>query len=75
MILQLKRGYLDVRYFRDKFGVDILVRWADVWAGYANDDLLSIDRGRIELSRAGLLQVDALLPAFFEPQFQDVRYT
>jgi oxygen-independent coproporphyrinogen-3 oxidase len=77
MILQLKRGYLVTGYFQDKFGVDILSRWSDVWAGYADDDRLSIDpdRGRIELSRAGLLQVDSLLPAFFEPQFQGVRYT
>ncbi len=30
---------------------------------------------RIELTRTGLLQVDSLLPAFFEPQFEGVRYT
>ncbi len=77
MILQLKRGYLDVQYFRNKFGVDIRVEWPEVWAGYTDEDLVSIDdvRGRIELARAGLLRVDALLPAFFEPQFQGVRYT
>jgi oxygen-independent coproporphyrinogen-3 oxidase len=77
MILQLKRGNLDAEYFQDKFGVDILDRWRDVWAGYESDDLASIDRdvGRVELTRLGLLQVDALLPAFFEPQYQGVRYT
>jgi oxygen-independent coproporphyrinogen-3 oxidase len=77
LILQLKRGYLDAEYFRNKFGIDILDRWADVWTGYAEDGLLSIDheRSRIELTRAGLLQADALLPALFEPQFQGVRYT
>jgi oxygen-independent coproporphyrinogen-3 oxidase len=36
---------------------------------------IEADSGRIELSRQGLLQVDALLPAFFEPEFQGVRYT
>ena len=36
---------------------------------------LTIDGDRIELTRAGLLRVDALLPAFFEPEFRDVRYT
>ena len=77
MILQLKRGYLNVDYFREKFGVDILEQWADVWADYEQDGLCTIDRdaGRIELTRDGLLQVDSLLPAFFEPQFQGVRYT
>jgi hypothetical protein len=27
------------------------------------------------LTSDGLLRVDALLPAFFEPQFRNVRYT
>jgi oxygen-independent coproporphyrinogen-3 oxidase len=77
MILQLKRGYLDTEYFHDKFGVDVVDRWQEIWTGYELDDLVTIDqdRGRIELTRPGLLQVDALLPGFFEPQFQGVRYT
>ncbi len=77
MILQLKRGYLNADYFQQKFGVDIIANWRDVWAEHENDGLANIDseRGRIELTRAGLLQVDSLLPAFFETQFQGVRYT
>jgi len=77
MILQLKRGYLDVAYFRSKFGVDIVDHWRDAWQGYEGEGLLKIDeaRNRIELTRQGLLQVDALLPAFFEPQHQGIRYT
>jgi oxygen-independent coproporphyrinogen III oxidase len=77
MILQLKRGYLNVDYFRDKFGFNILDRWPKVWAQHVDDGLLTIDhdRGRIELTRDGLLQVDSMLPAFFELEFQGVRYT
>ena len=77
MILQLKRGYLDVAYFREKFDVDIIDRWTDVWAGYEQDELctIDVDADRVELTREGLLQADALLPAFFESQFQGVRYT
>jgi oxygen-independent coproporphyrinogen-3 oxidase len=77
MILQLKRGYLDLEYFRGKFGVDVLDQWADLWVDYQREEFCTIDResARIELSREGLLQVDSLLPAFFEPQFQGVRYT
>ena len=77
LILQLKRGYLQVDYFRDKFGVDILDQWSDVWTGYEQDGLCTLDRDadRVELTRDGLLQADALLPPFFEPQFQGVRYT
>jgi oxygen-independent coproporphyrinogen-3 oxidase len=77
MILQLKRGHLNVRYFRDKFDADIFELWSEVWGNYEQDELCIINReaGRLELTREGLLQVDSLLPAFFEPQFQNVRYT
>jgi oxygen-independent coproporphyrinogen III oxidase len=77
MILQLKRGYLDANYFHKKFAIDILKSWPETWAGYEQDQLCTIDHdgGRVELTRSGLLQVDAMLPAFFEPQFQGVRYT
>ncbi len=75
MILQLKRGYLEPEYFRNKFHEDILRRWSDVWERYVQDQLVAIQDDRIELTRKGLLQADALLPAFFEPQHQGVRYT
>ena len=38
MILQLKRGYLNVSYFRDKYGTDILEQWPDVWSDYERDE-------------------------------------
>jgi oxygen-independent coproporphyrinogen-3 oxidase len=75
MILQLKTGRLDAAYFRRKFGVEILKDWSDVWQEYAADDLLTVNGDSIQLSRTGLLQVDALLPAFFEPEHRGVRYT
>jgi oxygen-independent coproporphyrinogen-3 oxidase len=77
LILQLKRGYLNVASFRNKFGTDILEKWSDVWAHYEQEGLCTTDQraDRIELTRDGLLQVDALLPSFFEPQYQGVRYT
>jgi oxygen-independent coproporphyrinogen-3 oxidase len=75
MILQLKKGRLDAKYFVDKFGVDIIDEWRAVWDEYAADEYLIFQDDRIELTRAGLLRVDALLPAFFEPEFRDVRYT
>jgi oxygen-independent coproporphyrinogen-3 oxidase len=75
MILQLKRGYLDADYFRQKFDIEILDEWRDAWAEHERDDLLTIDGDCIELTRAGLLRADSLLPAFFEPEHQGVRYT
>ncbi len=75
MILLLKRGYLDASYFRDKFGVEILQVFEEQWNEYVEEDLVQIEGDDIRLTMAGLLRVDGLLPAFFEPEHQGVRYT
>ena len=75
MILQLKKGYLDTKYFREKFGQDIIEKWKPQWQAHADDGHLSFTADRVELTRQGLLQVDGLLPAFFEAEHQGVRYT
>jgi oxygen-independent coproporphyrinogen-3 oxidase len=75
MILLLKRGYLDVNMFREKFGVDIRTLWAAQWEKYVQAGWVVINGDSIELTREGLLRADALLPAFFEPEHQGVRYT
>lgn len=75
LILLLKKGYLDVERFQARFGVDIVAEWADVWRRYEAEGFARVTPNRIELTREGLLRVDALLPPFFEPQHQGVRYT
>ncbi len=75
MILQLKKGWLDAGYFRRKFGIEILDEWREVWNEHASEGMLTMDGDRVELTRDGLLQADALLPPFFEPEHQGVRYT
>ncbi len=75
LILQLKTGALDRGYFREKFGVDVLHEWRDVWNGYQAEGFVASLGETIELTRAGLLRVDGLLPAFFEAEYQGVRYT
>ncbi|MBC7855435.1 MAG: coproporphyrinogen III oxidase family protein [Pirellulaceae bacterium] len=75
MILLLKKGWLDAGYFRRKFGVEILEEWREVWSEHASEGMLTIDGDRVELTRDGLLHADALLPPFFEPEHQGVRYT
>ncbi len=75
MILQLKKGWLEASYFLNKFGVDVLERWSEVWGEYASQGLLELGEGRVRLTRGGLLQVDGLLPAFFAAEYQSVRYT
>jgi oxygen-independent coproporphyrinogen-3 oxidase len=75
MILQLKTGRIDAGYFRRKFGVEILDEWRDAWSEHVADGFVQIDGDEISVTRAGLLRVDSLLPAFFEPEHQGVRYT
>ena len=75
MVLLLKRGYLDRDYFVDKFGVDIVGHWKSVWDEHEDEGLLEVGEDQIRLTREGLLRADSLLPAFFEPEHQGVRYT
>ena len=67
----------EYRILPQKYDVDILEQWPEAWAEYEQDEFCTVDRdaNRIQLTREGLLQVDSMLPAFFEPQFQGVRYT
>ncbi len=77
MILLLKRGYLELDYFRNKFDVDIVAKWQAEWDQLVTDGLAEIDAGadRVRLTSEGLLRVDSLLPAFFEEEHRGVRYT
>ncbi len=75
LILLLKRGYLDLEYFRRKFDVDVWQKYESVWQNYVQLNWAERHSDRITLTMDGLLRVDAMLPAFFEPQHQGVRYT
>lgn len=75
VILKLKRGYLHPQEFRDKFGVDIIEHWKDVWADYQQRGWAILANDEIRLTVEGLLRVDGMLPPFFEAEHQGVRYT
>lgn len=75
MILLLKRGFLDLDYFKKKFDADILTQWREVWDRYVEQGFVELGDEQIRLTREGLLRVDSLLSAFFEPEHQNVRYT
>jgi oxygen-independent coproporphyrinogen-3 oxidase len=66
-VLGLKKGRLDVERLRRKFGVDPLAEWAGQWRALEAAGHLAAREPEPVLSRSGLLQVDSLLPAFFEP--------
>lgn len=75
MILQLKTGRISAAYFGQKFGEDILARFAGAFASLVDEGHATVQDGEVRLTRAGLLRVDSLLPRFFEEQFRNVRYT
>lgn len=75
MILQLKTGALDRGYFQRKFDVDILEEFAAGFSALQAAGFLTSDTTGVSLTRDGLLQVDRLLPTFFEPQHRGGRYT
>lgn len=74
MILLLKTGALDTKYFRSKFDVDVWQEFQPVYEHLHQANMLQRHNGTIELTRAGLQQVDHLLPEFFEPELKTVRY-
>ncbi len=69
-VLQLKRGRLESAYFQDKFGVDLRTRFAEPLAALASAGLARVDENGVELTREALLRVDALLPAFYQPEYR-----
>jgi oxygen-independent coproporphyrinogen-3 oxidase len=81
MILQMKKGYLDVGYFDTKYDDSIVDRWQSEWNGLVSEGFAHLIEGddgrvaRIELTMDGLLCVDGLLPRFFEESLRGVRYT
>ena len=74
MILQLKTGHLEPAYFRHKFGADILSEFADGFDQLARAGQLTVIDAAVEVTPAGLLQVDRLLPTFFDPRYRQARY-
>src|SRR5262249_43526721 len=75
MVLQLKEGRISAVPFREKFGVDILREFAEPFQRQQAAGYLEIAGDDIRLTRKGLLQVDTLLPEYFEPEHRAVRYT
>ncbi len=73
-ILQWKLGTVRPSYFKEKFGIDVTARYADLFGEWKREGILHEEPDRLSLSREALLQVDSLLHQFFLPQHQDARY-
>ncbi|HSG70676.1 MAG TPA: coproporphyrinogen-III oxidase family protein [Planctomycetaceae bacterium] len=74
-VLTLKEGRSSGTYFRDKFGVDIFDEFSEPLANQQAAGYLNVVGDEVVLTRKGLLQVDSLLPEYFEEQHRAVRYT
>jgi len=71
----MKTGRVERAYFRRKFGVDPVERFAGPLEKLAEQELLTVSEDEIRFTRGGLLRVDQLLPEFYEPHYRDSRYT
>ena len=74
-VLQMKLGRVQGAYFRQKFGVDVQQRFEAPLKDLEDQGFLKLEAENLLLSRAGLLQVDRLLPRFFLPRHRSARYS
>lgn len=72
--LQMKLGRLDPAPFQEKFGVDVLERFAEPLRDHAARGYLSIEGGVVRTTREGLLLIDTLLPDYFLERHRGARY-
>ena len=75
MILQLKLGKIETDYFRKKFGANISKLFSSTYKKLRDEGMLTFTSDEITLTRKGLLQVDQLLPEFYQAKYQNARYT
>lgn len=73
-ILQLKLGRSSISYFNQKFGADVLKRFAEPLKTLQDWGYLTIEGDYLLINRDGLLQIDGLLHEFFLPEHQHARY-
>ena len=74
VILKMKLGSISVAYYQEKFGVNILEKFAAPLKTIQDWGYLTIDGDTIRLNRDGLLQVDRLIHEFFLEQHRNARY-
>jgi oxygen-independent coproporphyrinogen-3 oxidase len=75
LVLLMKEGQVELGRLNQKYGVNIQQEFANAIRNQQAAGYLNLDGDTIKLTRKGLLQVDSLLPEYFEPQHRAVRYT
>lgn len=75
VVLLMKTGRLELAPLHRKFNVDVRQRFSEALARLEESGDLVLRPDAVEVTRQGLLHVDRLLPAFFEPEHRSSRYT
>ncbi len=53
----------------------MLAEFAPAWRSLQAEGMLRVEGDTVALTRAGLLQVDRLLPWFYDDRYRNARYT
>ena len=74
-ILKMKLGTVRPAHYQQKFGVNVLEKFAPQLGWLQSEGFATVTPELITISREGLLQVDRLLHEFFLPHHRHARYT
>ena len=75
LVLLMKEGQVDLGRINKKYNVRVQEEFAVPFRNQQSAGYLTVEGDQLKLMRKGLLQVDSLLPEYFEPQHRAVRYT
>ena len=75
LVLQLKLGRVDCGWFRGKYGMDLLERFAEPLRRFATLGWLRASATAIELTPEGIPRADRMLPAFYQQRHRTARYS
>lgn len=75
LVLLMKEGQVDLGRINQKYKIRVQDEFAAPLHNQQTAGYLTVDGDQLTLTRKGLLQVDSLLPEYFEPQHRAVRYT
>ena len=75
LVLLIKEGQVELGRLNQKYGVNVQQEFASALKNQQAAGYLNLNGDMLRLTRKGLLQVDSLLPEYFEQQHRAVRYT
>jgi coproporphyrinogen III oxidase-like Fe-S oxidoreductase len=75
LILQLKLGRIRRDWFRHRFDVDVVARFAGPLEDLERRGWLETSEDAVTMTREGLLRVDRLVRAFYLPEHAGIRYS